>query len=322
MKARFISWEDGIIAVLVLVWLTVGFAMAQFHIYSVVLMMLILSIGLSKGLLAAFSRVTIISVILFSVSAWRGKPHSVHLADMFAMLICSVLAGFLGDRERRTKDALKSSFSQSLEALARALEARDSYTEGHSRRTAKIAVILARRLGSNKRILSAVEQAGLLHDLGKIGTPDDVLHKSGSLTPDERHLMEQHPIVGNQILKGVAFLEEASILVRHHHERYDGSGYPDGLAGSKIPIGSRILAVADVLDALTTDRPYHKALDFESAVKKMKGDMAHLFDPVVLGALDHIDLQQFGPQLSEASRVLVNESNYEATSKTEKELQP
>lgn len=283
--------------------------MALFHLYTVGLMMFIFSIGLSRGFLAAFSRVMLISIVLFFVSSWRGQPHTAHLADVSSMMMCAVLSGFLGDRERRAKETLKKSFAQTLEALAHALEARDPYTEGHSRRTAQIAILIAHQLGVDTRERTAIEQAGLLHDLGKIGTPDNVLRKNGSLTPQERLLMEQHPIVGDQILKGVSFLEEAAILVRHHHEHYDGSGYPEGLAGSKIPIGARILSVADVLDALTTDRPYHQALDFESAVRQMKGDMAHLFDPDVLGALDGIGFPSFIAQLSGTHRVLASEGD-------------
>ena len=155
---------------------------------------------------------------------------------------------------------LQRSIGQSLLGLANALEAKDPYTRGHSERVGawsrQIAVVGGLPTGD----VETVAQAGLLHDIGKIGVPELVLRKHGALDEGEWALMRRHPVIGAQIVAPFECLAGASVVIRHHHERHDGSGYPDGLIGEAIPFGARIVAVADVFDALTSARPYRAAL--------------------------------------------------------------
>ncbi len=155
---------------------------------------------------------------------------------------------------------LQRSIGQSLLGLANALEAKDPYTRGHSERVGAWSRQIAVAGGLPPADVEIVAQAGLLHDIGKIGVPELVLRKRGSLDEGEWALMRRHPVIGAQIVAPFECLTGASVVIRHHHERHDGSGYPDGLVGQAIPVGARIVAVADVFDALTSDRPYRAAL--------------------------------------------------------------
>ena len=161
---------------------------------------------------------------------------------------------------KKTHGRLQRSILQSLLGLANALEAKDEYTRGHSDRVAALARRLALEAGLAVREADVIAQSGLLHDLGKIGVPERVLKKPGPLTEEELALMRRHPLTGAQIVAPLEFFADGALIVRHHHERVDGSGYPDGLSGEAIPIGARIVAVADVYDALTSERPYRRAL--------------------------------------------------------------
>ena len=155
---------------------------------------------------------------------------------------------------------LQRSIGQSLLGLANALEAKDPYTRGHSERVGAWSRQIAVAGGLPPADVEIVAQAGLLHDIGKIGVPELVLRKQGALDEGEWALMRRHPVIGAQIVAPFECLAGASVVIRHHHERHDGSGYPDGLVGQAIPVGARIVAVADVFDALTSDRPYRAAL--------------------------------------------------------------
>jgi len=155
---------------------------------------------------------------------------------------------------------LQRSIGQSLLGLANALEAKDPYTRGHSERVGAWSRQIALAGGLPPADVEIVAQAGLLHDIGKIGVPEVVLRKQGALDDGEWALMRRHPVIGSQIVAPFECLAGADVVIRHHHERRDGSGYPDGLVGQAIPVGARIVAVADVFDALTSDRPYRAAL--------------------------------------------------------------
>src|ERR1700741_368993 len=153
---------------------------------------------------------------------------------------------------------MQRSVLQSLLGLANALEAKDEYTRGHSERVAELAQRLARAAGLGSPEAKTIAEAGLLHDLGKIGVPEHILRKQGPLTDEEWTVMRRHPLTGAQIVAPLEFFADAALIVRHHHERHDGSGYPDGLKGDDIPVGARIVAIADVYDALTSERPYRR----------------------------------------------------------------
>jgi putative two-component system response regulator len=147
-----------------------------------------------------------------------------------------------------------------LRTLAISIEAKDPYTEGHCERLADFAWALGEPLGANEELLEALQRGAYLHDLGKIGVPEQILLKPGLLTPEEREIIREHPITGERICRPLRSFRAVLPIIRHHHERWDGSGYPDGLAGDAIPLGARILQVVDVFDALTTNRPYRQAL--------------------------------------------------------------
>ena len=171
---------------------------------------------------------------------------------------------------KRTHRQLQRSIFQSLLGLANALEDKDAYTSGHSSRVSRFSRELALAAGLSQTASETVAQAGLLHDLGKISVPESILSKSGALTPEEWEIMRRHPVTAAQIVAPLEFFDQGAIIVRHHHERYDGSGYPDGLRADMIPVGARIVAVADVYDALTSDRPYRVRLAHAEAVRYLR----------------------------------------------------
>lgn len=179
---------------------------------------------------------------------------------------------------RKTYRRLQHAIFQSLLGLANALEAKDPYTRGHSERVATLARRVALAAGVSPSEADTIAQAGLLHDLGKIGIPERVLRKPGPLDAEEWAVMRRHPIVGAQIVAPLEFFADGAIIVRHHHERHDGSGYPDGLRGELIPLGSRIVAVADVYDALTSDRPYRPRLSRDETVWRLEAEAGHTLD--------------------------------------------
>jgi putative nucleotidyltransferase with HDIG domain len=186
--------------------------------------------------------------------------------------------------DAKTK-ALETTSFASIEALARAIDARDPYTYGHSARVARLSFEIADEMGLPADQLIALGRASLLHDIGKIGVEDRVLRKPGPLDKRETAAMREHPVIGYEMLKGLHFLESSLEGVRHHHEHWDGRGYPDGVKGENIPLAVRILTVADSLDALTSDRPYRVAMNFRAAVRTIESEAGYQFDPAVIRAL-------------------------------------
>lgn len=157
-----------------------------------------------------------------------------------------------------------------LFTLARSIEARDPYTHGHCERLAQMASGLGERLGLEEDAIKALRWAGIVHDVGKVAVPDAILLKPGPLTPEEIHVMRKHSEAGERICAPLRSFRQVLPIIRHHHEKRDGSGYPDGISGDAIPLTARILQLADVYDALTTNRPYRMAVDSESAVAEME----------------------------------------------------
>ena len=179
---------------------------------------------------------------------------------------------------------LKRLFTGSIKALAQALEAKDEYTQGHSARVAEESVNIARYLSLSDTEVQRMWLAGYLHDIGKIGIKETVLNKPGKLDEEEWDLIQQHPVVAGRILGPIPELSDIIDIIVHHHERYDGSGYPDGLEGSSIPLGARILAVADTYDALTSRRPYRDPLALEEAYRILEEAAGTYLDPVIARA--------------------------------------
>jgi ribonuclease P protein subunit RPR2 len=187
-------------------------------------------------------------------------------------------------QERARSLQLSRSYAATVRALAGAVEARDAYTGKHAERVAAYGIELARALGMARPEAPEIEFGFLLHDIGKVAIPDRILYKPGSLSDEERELMNRHPVIGAEIVSGIEFLTEAAEVVRSHHERWDGRGYPDGLAGEDIPLAARVFAVADVLDALTSDRPYRPASPLSTAREMICAEAGRQFDPQVVEA--------------------------------------
>jgi ribonuclease P protein subunit RPR2 len=192
-------------------------------------------------------------------------------------------------RERDQAQELRRSYTATVRALSNAVEARDAYTGKHAERVTAYGMEIARKLGLRRVETSEFEFGFLLHDIGKVAIPDAILYKPGALTADERALMAQHPVIGAQIVNGIEFLSSAVEVVRSHHERWDGGGYPDGLEGKEIPLSARVFAVADVLDALTSDRPYRPASTMSVAREMILAESGRQFDPGVADAFESID---------------------------------
>jgi putative nucleotidyltransferase with HDIG domain len=170
-------------------------------------------------------------------------------------------------------------FIQSIWGLVQALEAKDPYAKRHSENVTYYAVAIAQRMGINPPEVEAIRRAAMIHDIGKIGVPDAILAKPGRLTPRERSIIEQHPLIAVRILEKMTFLEREITSVRHHHEKWNGQGYPDGLSGDSIPLGARIMAVADTFDALTSNRSYRTLRSIAEAMKILADSAAYEFDP-------------------------------------------
>ncbi len=174
---------------------------------------------------------------------------------------------------------IERSYFRTMKALARAVEEKDRYTRGHSERVKTYAVEMARHLGLLSEITSTIEYACVLHDIGKIGIPDAIIHKDRDLTDEEYTQIKEHPAKGENIIRVIPFLEPAQPIIRHHHERFDGTGYPDGLRGKEIELGARIIAIADTYDAMTTERPYRGPLPKDDVIAVLKEQKGKQFDP-------------------------------------------
>lgn len=172
-----------------------------------------------------------------------------------------------------------------IRALADALDAKCDYTSGHSLRVSRFAVLIGKALGLDDEHLKDIELAGILHDIGKIGVPESILWKPARLTPEEQKIMSQHPVTSAQIIGELRGLKRTREYVLHHHEYLDGSGYPDGLKGDDIPVGARIILVADAYDAMTTDRPYRNAIGHHNALIELRKQAGTQFDPKMVEAL-------------------------------------
>jgi hypothetical protein len=241
---------------------------------------------------AALDVIAIVAVVLASGGGASDWADAVLWGSGLAVTaaVCAVIAD---DRARRTR-ALDEAKEEMLRRLARVVEFRDDDTAGHVERMSAYAELLARRLGLD-HIAGNVRLASTMHDIGKVAVPDAILLKPGPLTAEEREVMERHAQLGHEMLtgSGSGVLDLAATIALTHHERYDGSGYPRGLAGAAIPLVGRIVAVADVFDALTSDRVYKDALPMPAAVDIIRGEAGRHFDPDVVEAfleiLDDVD---------------------------------
>jgi HD-GYP domain-containing protein (c-di-GMP phosphodiesterase class II) len=198
-----------------------------------------------------------------------------------------VLTAFAGSAYSRIQlaEKLEEHYTMTMEALTSALEARDPYTEAHTSRIKELAVGLAIAMQVPEEILKSVRLGSILHDVGKIGVSDSILLKAGPLTDEEWETMRAHPEIGERMLQGIEFLRPAMPVIRHHHERWDGMGYPDRLEAEDIPLAARIVAVCDAYDAMTTDRPYRKGMSHEAACEELIKCAGKQHDPMCTSLL-------------------------------------
>jgi response regulator RpfG family c-di-GMP phosphodiesterase len=231
---------------------------------------------------------------------FRASKKQVHKPGEELLLYARDLRHML-ELERGQRELLQNAYMETVSALASALESKDTGTRAHSQRVQNYACALAKAVDDRAVVDDQSTQYGfLLHDVGKIGIPDGILQKPGPLSPAERRRMQTHTVLGEAMLSGVAFLQgEGLRIVRSHHERWDGRGYPDGLAKTDIPLGARIFAVADALDAMTSHRPYRRALSWESARTEILAQSKRQFDPEIVDAF-----QDAEPELRDIRREL------------------
>ena len=216
-----------------------------------------------------------------------------YLRELVVVIATMLLATYIPSRVRkslvaeyeRREQQQEESYISTIAALAAALDAKDRYTESHSRETASLALAVGRRLGLDPATLRSLEYGALLHDIGKIGIPGYILHKPGPLTPEEFAVMKEHPVMGERILASVPFLAPVSRIVRAEHERWDGTGYPDGLRGEEIPVESRVIHACDAFHAMATDRAYRRALPASKILAEFQRERGKQFDPRVVDVL-------------------------------------
>jgi len=215
---------------------------------------------------------------------WENRQYRQHLEEQVKAQTAEI---------RRQKDLLDALFLDTIAALVLALEMKDHHTEGHSRRVTDYSLLLAKKAGLDAETLAEMERGGLLHDIGKIATPDSVLTKEGKFTAEEYAEIKQHPVHGDTIVSRIRQMSEVvRQCVRSHHERWDGKGYPDGLRGEEIPLPARIICIADTFDAMTSSRSYRQALTVRHALEEIRANAGTQFDPdlsrLFLETMDHM----------------------------------
>ncbi len=263
--------------------------------YPIFIMIGILFFG--KRTVPLFTLAAIGSLIVLVYLEMHGYVHPTIGATRFDILIpiiillivaatvTWVVAGNLDNNLERVKNSeseLRKNYDLTLDAWAKVLEYRDKETEGHSRRLVELGTQLARALNCSEEEIVYLQRGALMHDIGKLAIPDDILLKPGPLDDDERKILEQHPIYAKQMLSQVSFLQPSIDVVYSHHERWDGNGYPDGLKGNQIPLAARIFAVVDHWDALGSDRPYRKAWPVEKVIAYLRDNAGIIYDPGIV----------------------------------------
>ncbi len=229
---------------------------------------------------------TVIDALKLGAVDFIAKPFdAIQIRDTIRRaLLHAECDRFLGPNTKKNplptvEEVLEATYLNVIKTLCKILVKKDPYTRQHSQQVTRYALLLGRALGFSEDELLVLEQVALLHDIGKIGIPDHILKKEGPLTESEWEVMRQHPSIGQEILEHIHVLHLEQNMVRHHHERYDGNGYPSGLKGDEIPIYSRILSIADSFHAMISDRPYRKALPISEAVSELKKNSGTQFDP-------------------------------------------
>ncbi|MBK6791209.1 MAG: GAF domain-containing protein [Anaerolineales bacterium] len=236
----------------------------------------------------------LIGVIYVDNRAQTGifSSDELELISMFAnQAAVAIDNARLFDGLQASNEELQEAYHATLEGWVRALDLRDKETEGHTKRVTALTEKLARKMGVDENALVHIQRGALLHDIGKMAIPDGILLKPAALSPEERTLIEMHPVYAYEMLTPIRFLSPALDIPYCHHEKWDGTGYPRGLSGDTIPLAARIFAVVDVWDALVSDRPYRKAMKPEDVKRKLREDSGRHFDPQVVDAFLELDDQ-------------------------------
>jgi len=236
------------------------------------------------------SVLVVLGGILLGSLLLTRTPDAVHLTVIAAYAILMVIVRrvvWISSRNYNEKNEQEDLLLNTVFSLAKTIDAKDPYTAYHSSNVASYAKKIAKEMGLSNREIDSIYLAGLIHDIGKIGMPDSILQKDGRLTEDEYATMKKHPEEGYKIIKDIQRLQELGItdMVQYHHERPDGKGYPRGLTGADIPVGARILGVADAYDAMTTNRSYRQKLAIETAVNEITRNIGTQFDPFAANTL-------------------------------------
>jgi putative nucleotidyltransferase with HDIG domain len=233
--------------------------------------------GAIDYLLKPFERAELESIVMRAVEHGRLRKQN----TIYRHNLESIVSARTG-RLRSTMQDLERSYDITLEAMGDALDLRDEETEGHSRRVTAYTIALAQAMGLESEELRTIARGAFLHDIGKIATPDNILLKPGRLSEEEMTIMKQHCERGYEMVHKIPFLREAAEIIYAHQERFDGTGYPRGLRGEAIPLGARIFAIADALDAMTSDRPYRKGTTFAAATEEIVRYAGRQFDPQIV----------------------------------------
>ena len=241
------------------------------------------------GVRGAFIATLAVSAIFFLhiVKDWSGDlmRQADQVGEIASFWVIALASSFLFHRERSAMEQTRLAHEETLTALASSLDLREHETALHSRRVREYTMLLARRMGwKDEATLVNIAIGALLHDVGKIGVPDHVLLKQGELADEDWNEIRRHPELGATLIGRIPFLAGAREIVLSHHEKYDGSGYPNGLSGKQIPLGGRIFAIVDVFDALTTERPYKPSQSYREAADLLAKDRGKHFDPEVIDA--------------------------------------
>ncbi|MDF2923363.1 MAG: hypothetical protein K0R57_2277 [Paenibacillaceae bacterium] len=292
----------GIVLLLLSIWAVINFSgmktTAILHAFYIPICLSAWFWGSKAGAVAGAVSGVLSGPLLLHYSTLFHEPQAVSnwLIRTCFFVFWGYLLGYLFTMLRRNQELIMEQNEQLhkqsieservgteiIEAIAMAIEVRDHYTSGHCQRVANMAVEVGKKLGLSPQELVYLRWAGIVHDVGKIGIPEEILNKPGKLTAEEYEIMKRHPVLGAKILSSSRYSEQIISGVRHHHERMDGKGYPDGIGGEQISLQARILAVCDVWDAITSQRSYRSHFSFEAALDIMRSGRGTQFDPRVL----------------------------------------
>jgi HD-GYP domain-containing protein (c-di-GMP phosphodiesterase class II) len=278
------------------------FLLSYPHLFKVLFFITLVTVPILNSISTDFNSLYVLIVILFGVAFSNSSRWFLFLSCSLVVIIRQIIfveyeqplaflirllvyltVTFISSEVTKQLFEIKRQKTELILALAKSLDSRDTYTGNHSEDVANYSSLIANEMGLSKTQCASIFTGGLLHDIGKIGIPESILTKESTLTAQEYEIIKQHPLIGYETIKHVTFLRKDEILdmVLHHHERYDGNGYPHRLKGEEIPLSSRILAVADSFDAMTSKRNYRDALDLESAINEITLNKGKQFDPKI-----------------------------------------